>query len=54
MLTGTLGSAQISNAKLRGDDVSFTAGGTTYTGKVNGSTMTLTAGGNKLTATKKG
>ena len=54
MLTGTLGSAQISNAKLRGDDITFTAGGTTYTGKVNGSSMTLTAGGNKLTATKKG
>ena len=53
MLTGTLGSAQISNAKLRGEDVTFTAGGTTYTGKVNGSTMTLTAGGQKITATKK-
>jgi precorrin-6B methylase 2 len=53
MLSGTLGSGQISNAKLRGEDVTFTAGGTTYTGKVNGSTMTLTAGGQKITATKK-
>ena len=52
-LTGTLGSAQISAAKMRGEDITFTAGGTTYTGKVNGTTMQLTANGNKLTATKK-
>jgi hypothetical protein len=53
MLTGTLGSAQLSAAKMRGDEVTFTAGGTTYTGKVNGTTMQLTANGGKLTATKK-
>jgi hypothetical protein len=53
MLSGTLGSAQVSNGKLRGDDITFTAGGATYTGKVSGNTMTLTANGSKLTATKK-
>ena len=53
MLSGTLGSAQVSNGKLRGDDITFTAGGATYTGKVNGNTMALTANGTKVTATKK-
>jgi hypothetical protein len=53
MLSGTLGSAQLSNAKMRADEITFTAGGTTYTGKVTGNTMALSAGGNKLTATKK-
>jgi hypothetical protein len=53
MLSGTLGSAQVSNGKLRGDEITFTAGGTTYTGKVNGTSMALTANGTKLTATRK-
>jgi len=53
MLSGTLGNAQVSAGKLRGDEITFTAGGTTYTGKVDGSTMNLSAGGAKLTATKK-
>ncbi len=53
VLGGTLGNAQVSNGKLRGDEITFTAGGTNYTGKVDGSTMTLTANGTKLTATKK-
>jgi hypothetical protein len=53
MLTGTLGSAQISNAKMHGDEITFTAGGTTYTGKVNGNSMDLSANGTKVTATKK-
>jgi hypothetical protein len=53
MLTGTLGNAQLSNAKMTGDQITFTAGGTTYTGKVNGNTMDLSAGGSKVTATKK-
>jgi hypothetical protein len=53
MLSGTLGSGQVSNGKLRGDDITFTAGGATYTGKVSGNTMTLTANGTKITATKK-
>jgi hypothetical protein len=53
MLSGTLGNAQVSAGKLRGDEITFTAGGTNYTGKVDGNTMTLSAGGAKLTATKK-
>ena len=53
MLSGTLGNAQLSNAKMNGDQITFTAGGTTYTGKVNGNSMDLSAGGSKVTATKK-
>ena len=53
VVAGTLGNAQVSNGKLRGDEITFTAGGTTYTGKVDGNTMQLSAGGTKLTATKK-
>ena len=53
MVTGTLGSAQLSQGKLHGDEISFTVGGMTYTGKVNGTTMALTANGSKVTATKK-
>ena len=53
MVSGTLGNAQVSAGKLRGDEITFTAGGTTYTGKVDGGTMQLSAGGTKLTATKK-
>jgi hypothetical protein len=53
MLTGTLGNAQVSNAKMNGDQITFTAGGMTYTGKVNGKTMDLTANGAKIAATKK-
>ena len=53
VVAGTLANAQISNGKLRGDEISFTAGGTNYTGKVDGNTMQLSAGGTKLTATKK-
>ena len=53
VVAGTLANAQISNGKLRGDEISFTAGGTNYTGKVDGNTMQLSTGGTKLTATKK-
>jgi precorrin-6B methylase 2 len=53
MLSGTLASAQVSDGKLRGDEITFKAGGTTYSGKVEGNTMSLTANGNKLTATRK-
>jgi precorrin-6B methylase 2 len=53
MLSGTLGSNAISNAKMRGSDISFTAGGTLYTGRVNGATMSGTAvGGAAWNATK--
>jgi hypothetical protein len=49
MLSGSLGSAQISQGRLRGDEISFTAGGMTYTGRVEGNTIR----GTGFTATKK-
>jgi len=43
MLTGTLksgaSSVAITNGRLRGDQISFSAGGAEYTGRVNGSTI---------------
>jgi len=43
MISGTLKSASnstpITNGKLHGDQISFTAGGTQYTGRVNGNTI---------------
>lgn len=43
MLTGTLkngaNSAQVTNGKLHGDQITFTAGGAQYSGRVNGNTM---------------
>jgi hypothetical protein len=52
MVQGTLkagaNSVPITNAKLRADQLSFSAGGATYTGRVNGSTIdgTVNTGGN--------
>jgi hypothetical protein len=39
MLSGTLGSSAIANGRLRGDQITFEAGGTQYTGRVNGDTI---------------
>jgi hypothetical protein len=39
MLGGTLGSAPITDARLDGNVISFTAGGATYSGTVDGRTM---------------
>jgi len=44
-LAGTLGSDKISEGKMRADQISFTAGGTKYTGRVTGATMEGTATG---------
>jgi hypothetical protein len=52
MVSGTLGTTTISDGKLRGDEITFTAGGTKYTGKVNGNTITGTANGQAFTASK--
>ena len=55
-LTGTLGPAPISNARLHGDEITFTVGNAKYTGKVTGNSMkgTITGGpGGSWTATKK-
>jgi methyltransferase family protein len=48
MLTGTLGSVPISEGKLNGDEITFTAGTKKYTGHVNGTTIS----GSGWTATK--
>jgi hypothetical protein len=53
MLSGSLGSTQVSQGRLRGDEISFTAGGTTYTGRVEGNSIRGTVNGQAFTATKK-
>jgi SAM-dependent methyltransferase len=61
MISGTLKSGNVStpitNGRLRGDQISFTAGGAQYTGRVNGNAMEGTVkGGNesKWRATRGG
>jgi SAM-dependent methyltransferase len=39
MLSGTLGKAAISNARVKGEDISFTVDGAQYEGRVNGNAM---------------
>ena len=48
MLSGTLGGTPIVNGRLRGDQVTFEAGGARYTGRVTGETIegTSTSGAN--------
>ena len=55
MLEGTLGSRAITDAKMAGEEISFTVGGgQRYTGKVNGNSMSGSiSGGGSFTATKK-
>jgi hypothetical protein len=54
-VSGRLGSSVISDGKMNGTDISFTAGGKKYTGKVDGTTMTGTIAGapGAWTATKR-
>jgi precorrin-6B methylase 2 len=57
MLSGTLRrgseSLPVTEGRLRGDEISFTAGGATYTGKVNGNAIEgTTTGGAKWSATR--
>jgi precorrin-6B methylase 2 len=52
-IQGTLGSTKV-EGKLKGDEITFTAGKTTYTGTVNGKSMAGTvSGGGSWTATKR-
>jgi precorrin-6B methylase 2 len=54
--TGSVGGTEISDGKLRGDEISFTASGVTYTGKVSGNSMSGNMSGGRngaWTATKK-
>jgi SAM-dependent methyltransferase len=56
MLSGTLAGAAIADAKMNGDEITFTVNGAKYTGKVSGKTMTGTIAGGPggtWTATKK-
>ena len=56
MLSGTLANATIENGRMRGDEISFTAGGVQYKGRVNGTAIEGTAknadGEQKWTATR--
>jgi hypothetical protein len=53
MISGKLGSAVLSEGKLNGADITFTAGGKKYTGKVDGNSMSGTiVGGGSWTAKK--
>ena len=38
-LTGTLGTTAIADGKMNGDEIMFTAGGTKYSGRLNGNTI---------------
>jgi SAM-dependent methyltransferase len=49
MVTGTFAGKPITDGRLRGDELTFKAGGTEYTGKVAGKTIQ----GSRWTATKK-
>jgi SAM-dependent methyltransferase len=54
-LSGTLGSTAISNGRMHGDEITFTAGNATYTGRVDGNSMkgTIKGGsGGTFTATR--
>ena len=54
MLTGTLNAAPISNAKMRGSEITFIAGGKVFTGRVAGKRMEGTASdGSKWQATQR-
>jgi SAM-dependent methyltransferase len=54
MLQGTLGGAVISDARVRGNQISFTAGGARFSGTVSGNTIKGTgAGGAAFTATRQ-
>ena len=54
MLSGTLAGTPIADGRLRGDQISFTAGGVKYSGTVSANTITGTASnGGAFTATKK-
>jgi len=57
MISGTLKHGNVVspiNGKLNGDQISFTAAGTQYTGHVNGNSMEGSAGGAKWSATRAG
>ncbi|MGE5217685.1 MAG: SAM-dependent methyltransferase [Chloroflexota bacterium] len=57
MINGTLKNGNAVspiNGKLNGDQISFSAAGTQYTGHVNGNSMEVNGGGKNLSATRAG
>jgi Methyltransferase domain len=55
MVNGTLGPTAISNGKLNGTEISFTAGNVKYVGQVTGNSIKgTTSAGGSWTATKRG
>ena len=52
-LSGTLGSTPITDAKMNGDEITFTAGKVVYTGKVNGTTIEGKGANGAWTAKKR-
>jgi hypothetical protein len=55
MLSGTLKNGNVVSpiqGKLNGEQITCTAGKTSYTGRVNGNSMQGTAGGGKWSATR--
>ncbi len=54
MVNGTLGSTPVSEGRLRGEELTFKVGNTTYAGRVQGNTIAGTvSGGGKFTATRR-
>jgi precorrin-6B methylase 2 len=49
-VTGTLGSTPIADGRLNGDEISFTAGNTRYTGRINGNAIQGTLADGSRTA----
>jgi hypothetical protein len=49
-ISGTLGTTAIESGRLRGNEISFTAGGVSYSGRVAGDTIEGTSGDHKWTA----
>ena len=49
VITGTLGATPITAGRLNGEEITFTAGSKTYSGRVTGDTMT----GDGWSATRK-
>jgi SAM-dependent methyltransferase len=58
MISGTFNSAPIDKGRVKGDQISFTANGVEYNGRVNGNTIqgtaTAVSGAQKWTATRAG
>jgi precorrin-6B methylase 2 len=53
MVSGTLGTTPITDGRLRGDELTFKVGSTSYTGRVNGNTIKGTSSSGPFAATKR-